>query len=108
MHNTTTNNARVLAGPWCPYPADLAVDYLGWPVERVRQEFGDTVLIRRTLNGYEFRRPDPAPDSAEVREQVTATIAAARNQPGGLNTAEQIIRTAKFKPYGRRAIAGKR
>lgn len=57
--------------PWTPYSAELAAEFLGWPVEEVRAEYGATVLIRPTLSGYEFGRPAPAPDSAEVRAEVT-------------------------------------
>ena len=66
-------------GPWVPYSAELAVDYLGWPLERVRHEFGDTVLIRQTLSGLEFTRPVPAPDSPEVFAEVMAILAGARS-----------------------------
>lgn len=71
-------NGWAKGGPWSPYSAELVVDFLGWPLERVRREFGDTVLIRRTLNGLEFARPVPAPDSPEVRAEVTAILAEAR------------------------------
>jgi hypothetical protein len=77
----TTYEVTVHPSVWVPYAAEIAVDFLGWPLDRVIAEFGDTVLIRPTLNGYEFRRPTPAPDSPEVRAQVTTILANARCAP---------------------------
>lgn len=65
---------RVMPSTWTPYSPEQAVDLLGWPVEQVREVFGDTVLVRRWLSRLEFGRPDPAPDSAEVRDEVTEII----------------------------------
>lgn len=65
---------KVMPDVWVPYSAELAVDLLGWPVEQVRDVFGDTVLVRQTLTGLEFGRPDPAPDSPETRDEVNKII----------------------------------
>lgn len=61
---------EIVKGAWTPFSADVATEHLGWPVERVREEFGDTVLIRFTGTGFECRRPDPAPDSPEIKAEV--------------------------------------
>lgn len=65
---------RVIPSVWTPYSPEQAVDLIGWPVEQVREVFGDTVLVRRWLSRLEFGRPDPAPDSAEVRDEVNEII----------------------------------
>lgn len=65
---------RVFPGTWVPYSPEMAAPLLDWPVEQVREVFGDTVLARQTLEGLEFGRPDPAPDSPEVRADVTEII----------------------------------
>lgn len=65
---------RVMPGAWVPHSAELAVDLLGWPIEQVREVFGETVLARQTFGGLEFGRPDPAPDSDEVRAEVAEII----------------------------------
>lgn len=57
------------------------MDFLGWPIDQVREVFGETVLIRHALNGHEFGRPDPAPDSDEVRDEVTSILTRARLEP---------------------------
>jgi hypothetical protein len=66
--------AQMVTNAWVPYSAEMAVDLIGWPVEQVREVFGDTVLVRQTLGGLEFGRPDPAPDSREVRDEVNEII----------------------------------
>lgn len=66
--------AQMVTDAWVPYSAEMAVDLLGWPLKQVRDVFGQTVLVRPTLNGLEFGRPDPAPDSDEVRDEVTEII----------------------------------
>jgi hypothetical protein len=65
---------RLMSGAWVPYSAEMAVDLLDWPVGQVREVFGDTVLVRQTFGGLEFGRPEPAPDSVEVRDEVTEII----------------------------------
>lgn len=65
---------EVMPGMWVPRSAETAVDLLGWPLKQVREVFGDTVLVRQTLNGLEFGRPDPAPDSPETRAEVEEII----------------------------------
>lgn len=65
---------KVMPGAWVPHSAELAVDLLGWPIEQVREVFGETVLVRQTFGGLEFGRPDPAPDSDEVRAEVAEII----------------------------------
>lgn len=72
--------ARVLPGTWHARAAAVAADLLDRPVSDVVEEFGETVLIRQTFNGFEFRRMPPAPDSPEVRAEVTEIIAKARRQ----------------------------
>lgn len=80
----TLEAVRVFPGAWVPYSAEMAVDLLGWPVRQVREVFGDTVLVRQTFSGLEFGRPEPAPDSAEARDEVTEII-----EQGIITTAEQ-------------------
>jgi hypothetical protein len=73
---------KVMPDMWVPYFAEMAVDLIGWPVEQVREVFGETVLVRQALNGLEFGRPEPAPNSDEVRTEVTELIADARRIAG--------------------------
>lgn len=72
--------AQVFPGVWRRLPADLAAELLGRPLDDLVEEFGETVLIRRTLDGFEVRKPPPAPDSPEVRAEVTEIIAKARRK----------------------------
>ncbi|MEV4672720.1 hypothetical protein AB0K34_13780 [Actinomadura sp. NPDC049382] len=71
---------RVLPGVWCARAAAVAAELLDRPLDDVVEEFGETVLIRQTLNGFEFRRMPPAPDSPETRAKVTEIIAKARRK----------------------------
>lgn len=75
---------KVMPDVWVPYSAELAVDLIGWPVEQVRDVFGETILVRQTFGGLEFGRPDPAPDSDEVRAEVAEII-----EQGIISPAEQ-------------------
>lgn len=75
-----TIHVQVMPGMWVPYCAEMAVDLIGWPLDQVREVFGDTVLVRQALNGLEFGRPEPAPDSAEVLDEVTEIIEGASEQ----------------------------
>lgn len=72
--------AQVFPGVWCPRAASVAAHILDRPLDDVIDEFGETVLIRETLNGFEVRRMPPAPDSPEVRAEVTEIIAKARRR----------------------------
>ena len=69
-----TFTVEVMPGMWVPHSAETAADLMGWPVEQVREVFGETVLVRQTFGGLEFGRPDPAPDSAETRAEVEDII----------------------------------
>lgn len=75
---------RVIPSTWTPYVPEAVVDLIGWPVEQVREVFGDTVLVRRWLSRLEFGRPEPSPDSVEVRDEVAEII-----ERGIISPAEQ-------------------
>lgn len=73
---------------WLPYPPEIVSDWTGWTVEAVREQFGDTVLVRHGVSAVEFRRD--LRDPAEVRARVTEIIARARSAAldHGLTTPE--------------------
>lgn len=88
--------AQVFPGVWCPRAASVAAHILDRPLDDVIDEFGERVLIRETLNGFEVRRMPPAPDSPEVRAEVTEIIAKARRKQ-----AESILDRVRHRDLGK-------
>lgn len=53
--------------PWIPYSPEIVCDWFGWTEEAVRDQFGDTVLVRLGLSEIEFRPGPPSPERMRAR-----------------------------------------